>query len=728
MKIKGSQKAVTVAVCGLAMAAVSSVSRAQQMTALTLPNALPTATSTSPLPDAPMPAVKSAEPVAPRESVMQNIDVSVRDDVHAQSPDEGVALHATAQEVSLAAGAYNDVPRYLQTMPGVSFDTDARNTYLVNGGNAMENTFVLDGVEMPNINHISTNGSSGGFVSVIDTSAISDITLHKQLYGSEYGGTLSSVLDMHTRVPESDQRHGELDLGYAGSGFVLEQPIGRIGSTLTQYRHSIVNYLTNDIGLDGVPDYHSILSTSTIALSDRDTIKTLYLSSGDTLNISPNTEDPDDPNILNTRFGGNRSTGAVTWHRAEKNGGSDLQLNYSSVTSTTSQTSAYNNDAPVYSDRLNETPITMKYDAYLETSRVHVQGGFTWSHHSIDYNINQAQGFPTPYSQDPTPVDASNTSYNGAPHNYAVYGEGTVRAVGKLELQAGLRGEHWGINNSAAWMPRAGAKLGLGKRSFLFGGIGSYSQMPSLPIMLGYASNIGLKPMRNVQTQFGFSAIDRFGGHFMTTVYTRRYSDYPVSTQFTSLSLADMVDSFGQPYLYMPMVSAGRGKVLGFEAQYETNMKRRVFAQVNLTSRSVQHTALDGVWRRANYDMPILGNLLGGVRLSRRQVLTGRYSYHSGTPYTPFLLDESYNQQREIYDLSQVNAMRGTSYARMDLRYEINLPVRHKNLKIYSGMENVLGRSNFYQYVMLHDAYWGHTPYALTQMGRYMDGGMSWSF
>ena len=57
----------------------------------------------------------------------------------AMNPDDAINLHVDSREVGFAAGAYNDIPKFLQTLPGVAFDTEARNIDLINGGNAMEN-------------------------------------------------------------------------------------------------------------------------------------------------------------------------------------------------------------------------------------------------------------------------------------------------------------------------------------------------------------------------------------------------------------------------------------------------------------------------------------------------------------------------------------------------------------------------------------------------------------
>jgi hypothetical protein len=430
---------------------------------------------------------------------------------------------------------------------------------------------------------------------------------------------------------------------------------------------------------------------------------------------------------MNTNYQGERSTGALTWHHIVPAGGNDLQLNYSNVDTRTAQTAAHQNNSSVYSDRLSETPVTFRYDMYRQYQRIDFQAGLTTGLHTLNYRIDQASGYPSPYSLDPTPVDASNISVSILPKNYAAYGEFTARAFGPVHVQGGLRFEHWGVNGSSAWMPRVGIKVPFSAHGFLFGGIATYSQMPSMPVMFGVAQNIALKPIRDVQTQAGVAFADAAGDELEASVYGRSYTNYPVSTEFQSLSLADVVDPFGQPFLYMPMTSAGKGTVSGAELRLGTGSKRRAFLKGNLTSQTVTHQALDGVRRRASYDMPVLANILGGVHVGRRQIITARYGYHTGTPYTSFLLAESVKQSREIYDLTQINTQRGSNYTRMDLRYEINLPIGVRSLKIFAGVENIMNRSNFYQYVMLPECY-SCGPYALTQMGRYADGGALWSF
>src|SRR5215475_4709041 len=64
-------------------------------------------------------------------------------------------FRAGGQEILSAAGSYGDIERFLQVIPGVTMTNDLSNEVMVRGGHPMENLFVVDGIEVPNINHIA---------------------------------------------------------------------------------------------------------------------------------------------------------------------------------------------------------------------------------------------------------------------------------------------------------------------------------------------------------------------------------------------------------------------------------------------------------------------------------------------------------------------------------------------------------------------------------------------
>ena len=60
--------------------------------------------------------------------------------------------NVTRDEVLSSAGTWGDFSRFLQILPSVVWNTDMSNDVLVRGGNPSENLYVVDGIEVPNIN------------------------------------------------------------------------------------------------------------------------------------------------------------------------------------------------------------------------------------------------------------------------------------------------------------------------------------------------------------------------------------------------------------------------------------------------------------------------------------------------------------------------------------------------------------------------------------------------
>ncbi len=131
------------------------------------------------------------------------------------------------QDIQSSAGTFGDFSRYLQLMPGVAANADAFNDLLVRGGHPSENLYVVDGLEVPNINHFAFAGTTTGFTPMINTSTISRVELQPGVYDAKYSSRLSSLVEIHTRDQHETVRSGEVDLGIAGLGAFWESPAER---------------------------------------------------------------------------------------------------------------------------------------------------------------------------------------------------------------------------------------------------------------------------------------------------------------------------------------------------------------------------------------------------------------------------------------------------------------------------------------------------------------------
>jgi hypothetical protein len=222
--------------------------------------------------------------------------------------------------------------------------------------------------------------------------------------------------------------------------------------------------------------------------------------------------------------------------------------------------------------------------------------------------------------------------------------------------------------------------------------------MPPFLEMTSFPQNHRLKPIRVRQVIAGANLYEGQRGSIGIEAYQKNYSDYPVSTEYPSLSLANMVDTLGQEFIWLPMVSRGSGITRGLELFGQTHLGSHLFAQANVAYARSLFSGLDNVLRPGNFDYPLVVNVAGGYRSGRKYEANFRLEYTSGRPYTPFLLQESFAQNRPIYDLSEINAFRGPFYSRLDFRVSRTFFLGSRRLIAYGGLENAFDRRNFLGY------------------------------
>lgn len=113
----------------------------------------------------------------------------------------------------------NDVLKTLQLMPGVKSAGEGGSGYYVRGGGADQNLILLDDAPVYNASHMM------GMFSVFNGDAIKDANLYKGSMSAEYGGRLSSVLDVTMQEGNREAFHGQGGIGTISSRVELEGPI-----------------------------------------------------------------------------------------------------------------------------------------------------------------------------------------------------------------------------------------------------------------------------------------------------------------------------------------------------------------------------------------------------------------------------------------------------------------------------------------------------------------------
>jgi hypothetical protein len=684
----------------------------------------------------------------PKTTVQVNATIPLQDIGSVSKPFE-----ASSTDILASAGTYGDFSRYLQLFPGVVFNDDESDDILVRGGNPIENLFLVDGIEVPNINHISMLASTGGLVSMIDTSVLQKIDLFTGGYDARYDERLSSVVDIHTREADGLGKHGDLDAGFVGAGGLLDFPLAHGGSFLISGHRSLLNLFTDNIGLNGVPIYTNAFARARINLTPKDEVSILSLSGIDSIKINPCFGDYFETNTINTQYSGWRTTNGIRWQhfysgstygiatlsdseQAQRIDQQDQLLSQNYVNIDVPSCFVVGSK-PVYHEKTLDGQTTGKYDFETKAFRdkLNITTGALARLYRIDYAIEQPVGQQSPLSTDPKRSDATSFFPDFSSEMTAGYSQLTLHVTPRWNVGAGERFQTFALGGHITATSRASTIYRFSQHNSIYASFGQYAQMPPAVYLLSYPQNRGLLPIRARHLIIGAELWGSRSLNVSIEAYDKGYRDYPVSTGYPTLSLANMVDTLGQQFIWIPMTSMGKGRAYGVNLFGSGHVTTHFSGQANVSYSRALYSGLDGKLRPGNFDYPVIVNAAGIWRSGHRYEASFRYEYTTGRPYTPFDLLPSLQQNRPIYNLAEVNGLRGPFYSRFDFQVDRNFFLRGKVLTVYAGLENALNRQNFLSYAWMPHCDLPGTcgfpqgPYAeLYQMQRFPNFGLRYSF
>lgn len=118
-------------------------------------------------------------------------------------------------------GGQPDLAQYLQVLPGVIFTGDQGGQLYIRGGSPIQNKVLLDGMVIYNPFH------SIGLFSVFDTDILRNAEVYTGGFGAEFGGRISSVMDLTTRDGNKKRLAGKIDASTFGAKLLLEGPLSK---------------------------------------------------------------------------------------------------------------------------------------------------------------------------------------------------------------------------------------------------------------------------------------------------------------------------------------------------------------------------------------------------------------------------------------------------------------------------------------------------------------------
>lgn len=149
------------------------------------------------------------------------------------------------KETERFAASLNDPGRVALNYPGVQAGQDNDNDVMVRGNSAMGVLWRLEGIDIPNLNHFSRPGSSGGGITALSPSVLARSDFSTGAFPAEYGNAFSSVFDVKFRKGNSERYEFSTNIGVLGLNFAAEGPFSNKGesSFLFNYRYSTLSVL-----------------------------------------------------------------------------------------------------------------------------------------------------------------------------------------------------------------------------------------------------------------------------------------------------------------------------------------------------------------------------------------------------------------------------------------------------------------------------------------------------
>ncbi len=609
----------------------------------------------------------------------------------------------TSEEVRRAPGVQEDVVRAVALLPGVAVTQAGRNDLAVRGGAPFENLFMVDNIEVPNINHFGSQGSSGGPLSLINIAFVRDVSLSTGGFGPRYGDRLSSVTNLILREGNDQKVAGEINLSATGFGVIGEGPIGEKGTFLFSARRSYLDLIFNLAGFGFIPEYWDFSGKLTYELSEDDKLSFLAIGALDKVKFN-NTEENLYDNSRVTAPSQNQYFAGLTWRRLLDRGYLNVTLGRTFTTYNTVQQDSLGTD--VFRTVSTEGDNSLRADlVLLPSSAVELNvGGIVRYASNLAYEVVlpgfarlDASGVPAPLN-----VDTSFTALR-----FGAYANVDWMLADGLKLVLGARADHYAFleNDQFVVSPRATISYLVAPEMTVRLGGGRYFQAPQFIWLVGDPSNpANLSPIRADQAVLGWEWIVAEDLKFQVETYYKSYAGYPVR-QFRPqavLSPAGFDDIYNDiPFGLEPLRTTGTGTAYGIEffLQKKLSAEIPIYGLVSISINRTQFIADDNKDRVGTFDTPIIGTIAAGWRPDAEWEISSKLRLSEGLPTTPYIT----TPERAAATGFPVGSLDFAFYNegdRLPFFYALDLRVDKRwffsgwQLITYIDIQNITGRQN----------------------------------
>jgi hypothetical protein len=542
--------------------------------------------------------------------------------------------HLSIREAKLLPALFGevDILKTLQLKPGVQSGGEGSSGLFVRGGSADQNLVLVDNVLVYNPNHLF------GLFSVFNSDAVQSVDLYKAGFPAQFGGRLSSVVDVKLR--EGDRQKYVLTggIGLISSRLSFEGPIRKgKGSFIVSGRRTYFDVFTralnranaNKEDYTPIPDYYfyDFNAKANYTLGVRDQVFFTGYLGRDIFGFTS-------PNGFKANFTWGNTLGALRWQHTFS-----PQLTLTATASATSYKYNLGNSVDQFSFDLGSSirDYSLRTDLdYVPNDRHTLKLGALVTAHNFGVGRIQRS------AQDNSVNFGADVNYTG--QDAALYASDNIKVSDKLQAELGLRatGFRSGPDHFGGLEPRASARYSLTDKVALKG---SYALMyqyvhlvsnsgASLPTDIWYPSRLSVKPERSQQVSTGASFLLGDGKFLLTNELYYKWSanqiDFKDGAQIFANNDLDSQFLFGRGWAYGNELYLEKktGKTTGWVGYTLAWTKRNFPPQLGTTGINGGRDFYPNYDRRHNLTVVVMH------QLTTRIALTASFVYTSGAPTT----------------------------------------------------------------------------------------------
>ncbi len=644
--------------------------------------------------------------IAMEENVEALDEVEVKASPFSKTSESPVSLRTIgSNEIQRSPGSNRDISRVIQSFAGVSSTAAFRNDIIIRGGSPSENSFYLDGIEVPNINHFATQGASGGPTGMINVDFIKSVDFHAGAFPANRGGALSSIMEFDQKRGRQDRIGGTATIGASEVGLTLEGPIGDRITFMLSARRSYLQFLFQVIELPFLPTYNDFQLRSQIDLGEDDELVLMGLGAIDNLELNTKENDTEVQKYILGNIPENDqwsyTVGARYKHFWEN-----------SYFTLVASRNHLKNLVTKYEDNDENNPDKLLFDYESDEIENKLRAEHTIRKKGYKFNYGLKYEYATYTNSTFNKIITDNGIFESTYNTELNINQGAAFGQvsrpfleNRLTLSLGIRSD---VNDYSDDMsnplkqlsPRFSLSYSILPDFNFNANVGIYYQLPPYTSM-GFQNNQGqfvnkqndLTYINNKQVVAGFDYNTSFNTQFSIEGFWKQYDNYPFLLN-DSISLANQGGDFGVIGAE-PVNSSSEGRAYGVEFMAQQKLYKGFYGILAYTYVRSEFTDGTGKYQPSSWDNKHLVSITAGKKFNKNWEIGVKWRLRGGEPYTPYDVEKSSLVQNwqvkgeGIPDYDRLNEKRAEVFHQLDLRVDKKFFFDEWSLNLYLDIENV---------------------------------------